>query len=272
MEKQLIALGPKKRKSYVVTLPIEWVRKYELDKKRKVDTDVVNDTVIIKPFQKEKTTITLNAKEVPKSLLRILQLEYKRGTDQILILNASAQVINKISEFIETRCIGFEIIEQNKEKCIIKDVAKQSSEDFQTLINRSFFIVKQLADEKDEQSLKNLDKNLNKIANYCQRLLVKEGHSAFKNIVAYTQLVHELESIGDELKYAHNNKQSISEETKKIIEKTHLLNQSFTLPSFDALNERMSAMTGKNYYETIILRRINRILGIIYTCTNSRMT
>ncbi len=265
MEKQLIALGPTKRKSYVVTLPIDWVRKYELDKQRKVDTEIVNDTVIIKPFQREKTTVSLNAKEVPKSLLRILQLEYKRGTDKIIVTSASAQIINKISEFIETRCIGFEIIEQNKEKCVIKDVAKQSSEDFHTLINRSFFIVKQLALEKDEQTIKNLDKNLNKITNYCQRLLLKEYHAEFKNIIAHIQLAHELESIGDELKYAHLNKQQISEETKELFEKIHVLHQTFSYKLFDLLNEKIRIITGKNYYETIILRRINRILGIIYS-------
>ncbi len=265
MEKKLIALGPKTRKSYNITLPIDWVRSQGLDKSKKADLEIIGNTIIVRPFAKEVKRVVLDIKQIPHSYNRIIQILYKKGIDEIKVVNANPVIINTVSEIIEQRCIGFELIDQGRDYCIIKDVAKESVENFQVLLRRSFLIVLQLAEETGPESVKNLDKSLNKITAYCQRLLSKQGYSDFENVNNYNKLCTELEHIGDEYKHAYDSKIKIGKDNLHFLKQAYELFYKFNQKEFDSIQAGISEQRGKgNHYERTIRRLTNTILGIIY--------
>ncbi len=171
-----------------------------------IDMELVGNAIVISQTKREPSKKVLDAEKLPKSIIRIIQVLYKKGIDEIKVLNGTPQITNEITKIIEQRCIGFEIIDQSKDYFIIKDIAKESAEDFSTLLRRSFLIVLQLFEEENKENLENLDKSLNKITAYCQRLLMKKGYHEFTNINYYSRLCSELEHIGDEYKRALLNK------------------------------------------------------------------
>ncbi len=264
MEKALIALGPKTRKSFVVTLPVDWVRAQGLDKSRKADLELVGNSAVIRPLAKEKSKAVLDAKDYVNSLHRVLIILYKKGVDEIKITNANPKIINLVSNTIEQRCIGFEIIEQGNNYCIISDVAKESAEDFHNLLRRCFLITLQLFEENDAESLKNLDKSLNKITSYCQRLLNKQGFADFQNVNYYSRLCSELERIGDEYMQANREKQKIGSSVSNLLRRAYELFYKFSPKEFDSLQASIPRWGGRNYYEKSIIQKISAILGIVY--------
>lgn len=264
MEKSLIALGPKTRKSFVVTLPVDWVRVHGLDKSRKADLELVGNSAVIRPLAREKSKAVLDAKDYTNSLHRVLVILYKKGVDAIKITNANAKIINLVSSTIEQRCIGFEIIDQGKDYCVVSDVARESAEDFQALLRRCFLITLQLFEENDAESLKNLDKSLNKITSYCQRLLNKQGFSDFQNVNYYSRLCSQLEQIGDAYMQASREKQKISGSVSGLLRRAYELFYKFSPQEFDSLHAAIPRWGGRNYYEKSIIQKISAILGIVY--------
>jgi len=264
VEKTLIALGPKTRKSFVVTLPVDWVRALGLDKSRKADLEIVGNSAIIRPLVKEKSKAVLDAKDYANSMPRVLVILYKKGIDEIKIINANPKTINAVSNTIEQRCIGFEITDQSKDSCIISDVTRESAEDFQALLRRCFLITLQLFEENDSESLKNLDKSLNKLTYYCQRLLNKQGYSDFQNVNYYSRLCSELEQIGDAYMQAHKEGQKIGAATGSLLRRAYELFYKFSPRGFDMLHASIPRWGGRNYFEKSIMQKISSILGIIY--------
>jgi phosphate uptake regulator len=264
MEKKLTALGPKGRKSFSITLPIDWVRAAGLDRSRKADLEIVGNSVVVRPFAPEPEKAVLDASEAPGSYTRIVQILYKNGIDEIKLVNASPKTINTISGIIEQRCIGFEIVDQGRGYCVIKDIAKESAEDFQVLLRRAFLLVLQLSEEKDRETMDNLDKSLNKVANYCQRLLAKQGYSEFRKVTNYALLAGEIEHIGDEYIRAYRRKEKIARVCNDLFQRAYLLFYKFSLREYDCLQEAVQKAGAKSYYERTIIRRINTLLGIIY--------
>ncbi len=263
MEKKVIALGPKDRKSFNVTLPIEWVRSQSIQKNKLVDLEIVGNSAVVRPFKIEQERVLLDAEELPNSLMRFIAVLYKKGVDEIKIINVDSKIINKISKFIEEHCIGFEIIDQSKDYCIIQDIARQSKDDFQTLLRRCFILTMQLSEESDTESIENLDKSLNKLTAYCQRLLIKQGYSEFSKVSHYMMLCMELEHIGDEYKRAYTLGEKIGKEINNLLRRTYDLFYKFSFVSCDALQKITREVSGKTYYERTIIRRINSLMGII---------
>ncbi|MBI4095588.1 MAG: hypothetical protein HY438_01870 [DPANN group archaeon] len=264
MEKALIALGPKARKSFVITLPVDWVRAHGMDKSRKADFEIVGNSAVVRPLAREKSRAVLDAREYANTLHRVLIILYKKGIDQIKITNASPKIINSVSSTIEQRCIGFEITDQGKNYCLISDVAKESAEDFQTLLRRCFLITLQLFEENDAESLKNLDKSLNKLTSYCQRLLNKQGYSEFQNVNYYSRLCSELERIGDAYMQASREGQKISGSVCNLLRRAYELFYKFSPKEFDSLQASIPRWGGRNYFEKSVMQKISAVLGIIY--------
>lgn len=264
MEKKIISIGSKDRKSYNITLPIDWVRDQKLHESRKADLEIVGNCVVIRAFEKAPTSVTLDANVLKNSIERVIQILYMNGIDEIKITNADSKLINAISSVIEQRCMGFGIIEQNN-GCKIKDLSTPK-DNFDANLDRCFHVLLQISEEKDEETLKIHDKILNMLTTYCQRLLAKQGHEKYKDIANYSRLCSEIEHIGDEYIRARNKKEKISYSCIKLFKGMYDLYFKFSDSKFDELQKSIKQLSknGGSYYDSVIICRINTALGLIY--------
>lgn len=200
MEKKLTAQGPKKRKSYTVTLPIEWVKEQGLDKTRTVDLNIVGNKAIISSTKEVQERIMIEGKEYKDSIIKVLQGLYKAGVNEIKWFLVGDE-LEQILDIIEKRLIGYEIVEQKKEFIIIKEITKESDENFKVVFRRIFLLILEFQNCRDLKMLGSLDRNIKKLINYCQRILVKKGHTEFNKTHLYYLILDRLEKITDEYRW-----------------------------------------------------------------------
>jgi hypothetical protein len=211
MEKKLTAQGPKTRKSYTVTLPIEWVKEEDLDKTKTVELTVVGKKVIISSSKDIKEMIHVNGEEYKNCLVKVLQGLYKVGVNEIKLSFENIKLVNVCSEMIE-KLIGYEIITHSKNYLIIKDITGESEESFKVIFRRIFLLILEMLEIKNKIQLEAIDKNIDKLINYCQRILIKKGHVEFTKTPIYYLMLDRLEKIADELKWlGGSNKQEYKE-------------------------------------------------------------
>ncbi len=201
MEKKLTAQGPKDRKSYTVTLPIEWVKKEGLDRARTVELNVVGNKIIVAPSKEAEQSISINGDDYADTMIKVLQGLYRVGVSEIRVSFSNTKLLKDIIDILETKLIGCEIVEQKKDYIIIKDITKESEEDFKVLFRRIFLLILELSESRDNLQIHALHKNIKKLINYCQRILMKKGHSEFTKIPMYYSLLEKLEKISDEYEW-----------------------------------------------------------------------
>jgi phosphate uptake regulator len=202
MEKKLTAQGPKDRKSYTVTLPKEWVRQGKLDKTRLVELEIVGNKIIISPQRDVQERVVISADSYNNSMIKVLQGLYRLGVDEIKLEVGDSKLLEEASEIISQKLIGYEIMEQKEDYIVIKDITKESREDFKTVLRRVFILLLELSESREAAKIRTLDRNIKRLINYCQRILIKEGHTEYLRIPLYYLILDQLEKIGDELKWA----------------------------------------------------------------------
>jgi phosphate uptake regulator len=201
MQKRITAQGPKDRKSYTVTLPIEWVKKEKIDKNRSVELNVVGNTVTISSQVEEQERVIVNGEDYRGSLIKVMQGLYRAGVNEIKVNFESNSTLEECQSITEKYLIGYEVIEQKKDYLVIKDITRESEEDFKIIFRRIFLILLEITGNEDQAQMNSLDKTLKKLTNYCQRILIKKGHIEFRKIPFYYLILDRIEKISDEYRW-----------------------------------------------------------------------
>lgn len=270
MEKKLIAQGPKNRKSYTVTLPLGWVKQQGLDKTKTVDLEIVNNQIIIKADKEEKDCRLVDADKAEDALMKVIQSAYRLGINELKIIYSKPELRKYISQIINTKLIGYEIVEQTKNMLRIKDITKESAEEFRTVLRRIFLLLIELTKLPEEVS--ELDNNLKKLTNYCQRLLIKKGHLEYKKVPFYYMLLDQLEKLSDEYTWIYQTKipdQKFLNQLNSYLEKIYHLYYKFDLEKFNKYQHNTYLIKNKlrkqkNIHLHNIARQLNSITGTIF--------
>jgi len=269
MEKRLTAQGPKDRKSYTVTLPLTWIKQQGLDKTKTVELEIVGNKVIINATNEDQETKFIDADKAENALMKILQAAYRLGVNEIKIKYSKPELRKYISKVIDTKLIGYEIVEQTKNLLRIKDITKESTEEFKTVLRRIFLLLIELT--KSPEEVEESDKNLKKLTNYCQRLLIKKGHLEYKKVPFYYSLLNQIEKLSDEYTWLHQTKFTDKKTLNKLntyVEKTYELYYKFNLENFNRYQEdtyliKNKLKNQKNIHLHNIARQLNSIMGTI---------
>ncbi len=270
MKKKLTAQGPTNRKSYTVTLPLDWVKSNKLHKTREVNLEIIQDKILISANQKKETQQIIEGKEYDTSLVKVIQQLYRKGVNEVKIHFNSTKQLQTVLTLINNKLIGYEIISQGKEYVTIKDITKESQEEFPTLFRRVFLLLLELTETQNKEQKDILAQNISKFINYCQRILMKQGHSDYQNIPTYYLILDRLEKLKDEFTWLreismknNSHAKKMSELLREIYElfytfspKKFILLQDIT---YDLKNEFKFSKTTKQ--ETIHLHNISRILN-----------
>jgi phosphate uptake regulator len=192
-------------KTHVVSLPSDWVRRYEVQKGEELELETIDNTIIISTDKKQKKkSIETNFSTLNLMLNRSVGAIYKAGYDEAKIIFSGKDQIKEIEKVLMRTCIGFEIIEQAESYIRLRNVADVDPTSFDNSLKRLFYTIEVMGDlfcqassKKDYQSIIAKDDQVNKIADFCRRVLNKgENRHISKPHVTY-YIVEQLERIGD---------------------------------------------------------------------------
>lgn len=210
----------------MVSLPINWVRKYGLSKGDEINIDENGRELLVnsgKPPAKTKAEIKIDSED-GLYIWRTLQSFYVAGFDEIKVYYTSKKILDNIQESLTYYLIGFEMVSQEKDFCVIKAISMALDEEFSTVLKRAFQNVLHMSEtlgsvlegKKDISIMRNLERINNRHVIYLKRVLMKERGNDEKTPFLYA-IVDYLEKTANEYKYILFDSKKSKKEFKKFI-------------------------------------------------------
>ena len=268
MERKVIQLAGK---TLVVSLPSKWAKKYGVKKGDTIILDEKERQILVsttKSVDVEKAELVLKGPE--ELIKRNVDVAYKKGIEE-LSLRFEKPSARKIIEQVLESTMGFEIISQGEKGCLIKSVATAVEGEFDNILRRTFLTLLSMADESydalaksqfkrlDEISIS--DKTINKLTNFCKRILNKTGYKDSKLTNYVYCIVWELERIGDEYrdicKEIAGKKTNISKETLNLYKETNEFLREFYNLFYKFDEDKSINLTNKN---KVLLKKLKSLI------------
>lgn len=206
MKRKITKMGPS---SLVISLPSRWVKANSLSKGD--DIEVTEDgkklVVSLDSSRKKDRTAKFDANDVDAFLERYIGILYKKGYNEITVIAHTSAQRQRISKYV-SQLVGFEIIDQQKSEIVLRNISKDSPEEFPSILKRIFHTVIAMGEEgieavennnKDQlKSLLTYEELNNKLTDYAKRLIYLFGVD--ENSVALYAIIKDLEAIADEFR------------------------------------------------------------------------
>ena len=222
MKRKVIKQG---HNTLTVTLPRKWCDKFNIKGGDEVDIDDSGTNLVMSAglIEKKSNRLEINVTGFDRSaILFTIRSAYRQGYDELFI-KFDEQLTHRFKDekkyktisFIHyevERLIGYEVVDQKTNSCMIKDVSQSSEKEFNSMLNRVFLVTIDTFNdflkgikEKDFDLISTIEEKhdvITKFVSYCMRLLSKNipkyPHS--KNLEMYHTLAS-LDSIADVMKY-----------------------------------------------------------------------
>jgi phosphate uptake regulator len=234
--------------SFVISLPKYWVRKNNLVKGDLISLNEKKDNLIISPretkeiHQPTRTTILTETKELPEIQAEIIAA-YLANYDVIEIRGRNLpDYVLDVKKAIKD-LIGLELIEQEDNRLISRDLINIKEVSIESLIRRMDIIIRSMvkdstasAHEDYYESIFHRDKDVNKLTLLLKRVIklaLDEPHVAEKLKRKNKQLLRDwnivclLESVGDEVKRISRIYRKLDKHKTKVKEVNSLLGQKY---------------------------------------------
>ncbi len=295
MKRKVVKQG---HNAMTITLPALWIKENNIKAGDELDVNIKEKDLIVKTGGtegSEKTVFQMSGEG--EFLHRHLAVLYRLGYDEIKVEFNDPFMIDKILYELE-QTPGFEIVDQGEDFCIIKNIAIGLEKEFDNILRKIFLnilycgeqgliAIKQNNYSKLER-LHQLSKTNNKMPNFCQRLLRKEGYKDHKKTMLVYAMIWSLEQVWDYynniFKYllAFKVKPRISKDIVEIYDSVNKLFKKYyeTFYSFDSgqvsdlkencintINKIRKLIENKNKVDAIILLNLNLTAERLYHMT-----
>ena len=229
----------------LISLPRKWSIKYGIKKGNEIEVEEQGNTIILRTDTHEIEKREIDAEKFGLMLSRCIFALYKQGIDEIKINFNDKSTLKVIQNSLGKETVGYEIIDQGENYCVIKNVTG-NLEDFHSILRRTFLILINMANDslnnikkQDFAHLRSvafLEESNNRFTTTCRRMLNKKGTTEFKYIGPIYYILEELENIADQYKYLCNYLYNLNEKKIKI--------NSEVIAIFESTNNLL-----KNFYE-----------------------
>ena len=205
MKREIIKLGTS---TLVASLPSKWIKKFHLKQGDEINIEEEENRLVITKGKEHRIEhFKIDISTLPPLVNYGLTALYLRGIDEIEVRSENPKLIERLQEHPIPQFVGWEIVEQEKTVCKIKDLSGAAADmDFKSLIRRMFLITKSIAAEMLEamenkqtklSHIRSIDANANKFAFLCQRKLNKTGYTNYRETPVMYYLIVMLEATGD---------------------------------------------------------------------------
>ncbi len=209
MKRSIVKHGPS---TLTISLPAKWVKENNLKSGSSLDIEEKGSQLIINTKkQDEFITLNIDIKNNKRTGVRYLNTAHRKGCDELILNYEDPSYLKRIEQCLADEILGYEIIKQGKNFCIIRDIPGTKFDEFDVLFERIWTIIISISEDvlealknKDKSAMDSiiaLDKRVNKFTNFCMRILNKRGHPKYKNIPVYYNFLRELEELADQYKY-----------------------------------------------------------------------
>ncbi len=223
MKRKVVKHGPS---TLIVSIPSDWAKKNGVVKGSEVDVIEDGKRLIVGAgdfVENRPMEVDIDATGLDKtSLMFTIRSLYRLGYDTInlkfgndtLTHYRTGERLSVISVVhIEiNRLIGFEVIQEKGNSCVIKDLEAASMRDFDQVERRIFLLLMdastQLAESAKMRNMALLGTmeekhdTITKFISYCLRLLNKKGHYVPMQTAYHYYIIATLDRITDIIKYA----------------------------------------------------------------------
>jgi len=228
----------------LVSLPRKWCKKYGIKKGDEMEVEERGSEILISTERSRETELKeINAEQYGKMLSRCIHAMYKQGVNEIKIRYEKKSTLKIIQDSLGKETVGYEVIDQGKNYCYIKNVTG-NLEDFNSILRRTFLMLINMAIESldhikmhDYEYLNNvafLEVSNNRFTTTCRRSINKKYSGTYKYNGPIYYIIEELENIADQYKYLcnylyniHDNNIKINQEVLDIYQRTNKILGSF---------------------------------------------
>ena len=209
MKRNIIQLAGK---TSVISLPSAWVKKYNLKKSDELDIEERGNELLIKTENKNKIKeITVNIQSFNERTLRYtISALHKIGYDEIRLIGIKPAFKSVINDLVANLLLGFVISENTEKRIVLRNIASEDRNEFNSSLRRAFLVTLDLADTSLEliknnqyeklNELITLEKNNNQLSSFCLRLINKGFYKEPEKQLFITTIIWNLEKITDEYK------------------------------------------------------------------------
>ncbi len=275
----------------LISLPRKWAVKYQIKKGDEVDVEEQGNKLIVNPKfdELEVKKCMLDLRGQKKLKRRSICAAYLKGCDEIEVLYDSPEYIQIIQGII-AEFTGYDIVKQDKNSCMIKQISKPTPDEFNNVYNRLFLLIHdslavmieglKKGDTEQLNAIQFREVNINKYANFCKRLVNRGHHSTPELATSNYFILTNLEFLGDEYKDLSQhfiNHKNIDKRIILMLEETNLLFENvlkvFRTKSkdlavqnalqYDKLHEQTESLLQQPKTDPISYCHISRIIQII---------
>ena len=196
----------------LISLPRKWSLKYGIKKGEELEVEENGNKLLIGTEKSASMeNLEINPPHLKNITERFVTASYRNGFKEVRI-NFEKELNPGLLEYIHQKMgdqtIGYEMIKQEKNYCIIKDLSGSSNAEFDTALRRSFLLVTTMAKDifeglkkNDTEELKNMyyrDRSINKFTNYCAREMILRGYKDHTKTIIYYHFIRNLEAMADQ--------------------------------------------------------------------------
>jgi phosphate uptake regulator len=230
MKRKLIKQG---KNALTITLPAKWVETNGLKSGNLIELLEEHNVLKIstEEIKKEKKIIKIAYSDQVLFLKRVLINLYRKGYDEITITTTQRIPFTRVTSKLD-ELIGFEIVEHTEKKLVVRNLSTPIDEEFDNTYRRFYRLTLTFAKEvlraiktkkyKDLKDIASLDKQVNRLYNFCVRIINQKINDFSKKGLFYIQAITYIEQIGDQLdemsKQFSNPKLEVSKGSIKLFE------------------------------------------------------
>ncbi|MBS3137034.1 AbrB/MazE/SpoVT family DNA-binding domain-containing protein [Candidatus Woesearchaeota archaeon] len=214
-------------KTYVITLPLAWLSKYNLQKGDELNLqENSNELTITAAVKNNRQFISVSIESLDDRVIRwLLSALHKSGYDEIELFYNNTQQLQLVNELLKDLFTGFTITEKTEKRLVISAIVEEQQEQFDNSFRRAFRVTIEMADETaakikqrdyNFQQTKKLELLNNQLTNFCQRILNKHRIIEYKKANFLYVILWNLEKICDNYKYICNHFEQQDDKDKQI--------------------------------------------------------
>lgn len=206
----------------MVSLPSKWVKAFGIKKGDEIEITENGSNLLLESQRLKKgEALRINLTGLNANLIYYtIYSAYRGGSEEIELVFDTEKVINKntgekemvldvISSAVDN-LVGMEIMTQRKNYVQIKEISKVNREEFSNALMRIFITLVNTSEDmvdamnnKDKVVLERIkkvsDKKINKLCDFCARIINKGGIVENNKSPIYYNIISTLEEIGDSL-------------------------------------------------------------------------
>lgn len=276
----------------MVSLPTKWIKENSLDKGDEIDLEEEgNQLIISKDTQKTKKEIIIDITVPHPAAIRVMITNaYRSDYNKIKVTYKEPKTYEIIKQLLDEQLFGYEILEKEKDFCIIENIASLEENQFDNIFSKlimniedSFDHVEQLinGEKPDFEKTQNKTKEFD---NLCRRIIAREDKNKSEVRLDFnSELIHAQRELYLLMVYMSKNKTKFDkaeiELLRNVRKSFNMLKEAYQKKSVEILEKliEFEQQEYKNSYKLlektnpIIVHHLMNSLRGFYLCASPLM-